>query len=73
MGAEMAERDGIDAPPWRVRPSATRPRNGDASSTEPPRSSVQDVNAALEDLKAALIYEDRTQRFRQGPESPMAP
>ena len=65
--------DGIDAPPWRVRPSATRPQNGDVTSTEPPRSSVEDVNAALEDLKAALIYEDRTQRFRQGPESPMAP
>jgi Na+-transporting methylmalonyl-CoA/oxaloacetate decarboxylase gamma subunit len=65
--------DGIDAPPWRVRPSATRPQNGEASSTEPPRSSVEDVNAALEDLKAALIYEDRTQRFHQGPESPMAP
>jgi hypothetical protein len=64
--------DGI-APPWRVRPSATRPQNGNASSTEPPRSSVEDVKAALEDLKAALIYEDRTQRFRQGPESPMAP
>ena len=65
--------DGIDAPPWWVRPSATRPQNGEASSTEPPRSSVEDVNAALEDLKSALIYEDRTQRFRQGPESPMAP
>jgi hypothetical protein len=65
--------DGIDAPPWRVRPSATRPQNGNASSTEPPRSSVKDVKAALEDLKAALIHEDRTQRFRQGPESPMAP
>jgi hypothetical protein len=65
--------DGIDAPPWRVRPSATRPQNGEASSTEPPTSSVEDVNAALEDLKATLIYEDRTQRSRQGPESPMAP
>jgi hypothetical protein len=65
--------DGIDAPPWRVRPSATRPQNGNASSTEPPRSSVEDVKAALEDLKVALIYEDRAQRFRQGPESPMAP
>ena len=65
--------DGIDAPPWRVRRSATRPQNGNASSTEPPRSSVEDVKAALEDLKVALIYEDRAQRFRQEPESPMAP
>ena len=65
--------DGIDAPPWRVRPSATRPQIGNASSTEPPRSSVEDVKAALEDLKAALIYEDRTRRFRQGSESSMAP
>ena len=61
--------DGIDAPP----PSATRPQIGNASSTEPPRSSVEDVKAALEDLKAALIYEDRTRRFRQGSESSMAP
>jgi hypothetical protein len=65
--------DRVDSPPWRVRPSATRPQNGDATSTEPPRSSVEDVKAALEDFKVALIYEDRTQRFRQGPESPMAP
>jgi hypothetical protein len=65
--------DEIDAPPWRVRPSATRPQNGNTSSPEPSRSSVEDVKAALEDLKVALIYEDRTQRFRQGPESPMAP
>ena len=65
--------DRVDSPPWRVRPSAMRPQNGDATSTEPRRSSVEDVKAALEDFKVALIYEDRTQRFRQGPESPMAP
>ena len=65
--------NGINAAPWRVRPSATRPQNGDATATEPPRSSVEDVKAALEDFKVALIYEDRTRRFRQGPESPMAP
>jgi len=63
--------DRVDSPPWRVRPSAMRPQNGDATSTEPRRSSVEDVKAALEDFKVALIYEDRTQRFR--PESPMAP
>ena len=60
--------DRVDSPPWRVRPSAMRPQNGDATSTEPRRSSVEDVKAALEDFKVALIYEDRTQRFRQGPE-----
>ena len=65
--------DRVNSPPWRVRPSAMRPQNGDATSTEPRRSSVEDVKAALEDFKVALIYEDRTQRFRQGPESPMAP
>jgi hypothetical protein len=65
--------DGIDAPPWRMRPSATRPQDGNATPTEPPRSSLEDVKAALEDFKAALIYEDRTQRLRRGPESPMAP
>jgi hypothetical protein len=65
--------DRVDSPPWRVRPSAMRPQNGDATSTEPRRSSVEDVKAALEDFKVALIYEDRTQRYRQGPESPMAP
>jgi len=65
--------DRVDSPPWRVRPSAMRPQNGDATSTEPRRSSVEDVKAALQDFKVALIYEDRTQRYRQGPESPMAP
>ena len=65
--------DGIDAPPPVGATFCNATPNGEASSTEPPRSSVEDVNAALEDLKSALIYEDRTQRFRQGPESPMAP
>jgi hypothetical protein len=65
--------DRVESPPWRVRPSAMRPQNGDATSTEPRRSSVEDVKAALQDFKVALIYEDRTQRYRQGPESPMAP
>jgi hypothetical protein len=61
--------DGIGAPPWRTRPSATRPQDGNATSTQPPRSSLEDVKAALENFKAALIYEDRTQRLRQGPET----
>ena len=53
--------DGIDSPPWWMQPSVKRPQNGDATSTEPPRSSLEDVKAAPEHFKAALIYEDRTQ------------
>jgi hypothetical protein len=57
---------GIDAPPWRMRPSATRPQDGNATSTEPPRSSLEDVKAALEDFKAALIYEIVPRGFAGG-------
>jgi hypothetical protein len=66
--------EGIDALPWPIRPSATRPQIGEATSTEPPpRSSSGEVKAALEDFRAELIYVDRTQRFRRGQESPTAP
>jgi hypothetical protein len=66
--------EGIDALPWPIRPSATRPQIGEATSTEPPpRSSSGEVKAALEDFRAELIYVDRTQRSRRGQESPTAP
>src|SRR5262249_29368204 len=55
--------EGIDPPPWRALRSPTRRQNGDAISTEPPRSGLEDVKTALEDFKATLIYENRTQRF----------
>jgi hypothetical protein len=53
--------DGIDSPPWGKQPSVKRPRDRDATSTEPPRPSLEDVKAAPEHFKAALIYENRTQ------------
>ena len=53
--------DGIDSPPWGKQPSVKRPQDRDATSTEPPRPSLEDVKAAPEHFKAALIYENRTQ------------
>ena len=52
--------DGIDPPPWGKQPSVKRPQDRDATSTEPPRPSLEDVKAAPEHFKAALIYENRT-------------
>jgi hypothetical protein len=66
--------EGNDALPWPIRPSATRPQIGEATSTEPPpKSSLGEVKAALEDFRAELIYVDRTQRFRRRQEAPTAP
>ena len=68
---DQRSQEGIDDPPWRARPSAARPQSGEATSTEvPPRSSLEEVKAALENFRAD--YVDRTQRFR-GRDSPMAP
>ena len=53
--------DGIDSPSWWMQPSVKRPQDRDATSTEPPRPSLEDVKAAPEHFKAALIYENRTQ------------
>jgi len=53
--------DGIDSPPWWKQPSVKRPQDRDATSTEPPRPTLEDVKAAPEHFKAALIYENRTQ------------
>ena len=53
--------DGINSPPWRMQPSVKRPQDRDATSTESPRPSLEDVKAAPEHFKAALIYENRTQ------------
>jgi hypothetical protein len=53
--------DGIDSPPWWMQRSVKRPQDRDATSTEPPRPSLEDIKAAPEHFKAALIYEDRTQ------------
>ena len=53
--------DGIDSPPWWKQPSVKRPQDRDATSMEPPRPSLEDVKAAPEHFKAALIYENRTE------------
>ena len=53
--------DGINSPSWWMQPSVKRPQDRDATSTEPPRPSLEDVKAAPEHFKAALIYENRTQ------------
>jgi hypothetical protein len=52
--------DGIDSPPWWMQPSVKRTQDRDATSTKPPRPSLEDIKAAPERFKAALIYEDRT-------------
>ena len=56
--------DGIDSPSWWMQPSVKRPQDRDATSTEPPRPSLEDVKAAPEHFKAALIYENRTRESR---------
>ena len=41
----------------RIRPTATRPQNRAAISTEPPpKSSLEEVEVALEDFRAKLVY-----------------
>jgi hypothetical protein len=48
---------GLDALPGRIRPSATRPQNRAAISTEPPpKSSFKEVEVALEDFRAELVH-----------------
>jgi hypothetical protein len=53
-----------DALPRQMRPFATRSRNDEATSREaPPRSSLEEIEAALEDFRAKV---DRTQRVTYG-------
>jgi hypothetical protein len=48
---------GMYALPRRIRPTATRPQNRAAISTEPPpKSSLEEVEVALEDFRAKLVY-----------------
>jgi hypothetical protein len=48
---------GIDALPGRIRPSATRTQNRAVISTEPPpKSSLEEVEVALKDFRAELVY-----------------
>ena len=53
--------DGINSPPWWMQPSVKRTQDRDATSTKPPGPSLEDIKAP-EHFKAALIYEDRTQK-----------
>jgi hypothetical protein len=43
--------DGMDSPPWWKQPSVKRPQDRDATSTEPPRPTLEDVKARQNTLK----------------------